>query len=131
MSLSNTVSLISQLSKNFKLRKLNNKISNSKAFKIVRNIRFVSNLIGLNNSRFILKFLVILLTLFILWPLFSLIEEGLYGVQKGSVYLTIDKKNIRHFKVHLEYDGPIKTPIQKDQKIANLIVSKNDEVIKT
>ena len=51
------------------------------------------NLIVFNNSRFILKSLVILLTSFILWPLFSLVGEGIYGIQKGSIYLTIDNLN--------------------------------------
>ncbi len=47
----------------------------------------------LNNSRYILKLLVILLSFFILWPLFSLLGEGLYGIQKGSIYLTINNLN--------------------------------------
>ena len=34
-------------------------------------------------------------------------------------------------QVYLEYEGPIEAPIQKDQKIANLIVLEKDEVIKT
>ena len=46
-------------------------------------------------------------------------------------YRTLDKKNIRHLKISLEYDGPIKAPIQKDQKIANLVISNKDEIIKT
>ena len=45
------------------------------------------------NSRFILKCLVILLTFFVLSPLFNLIGEGLYGIKKGSFYLTIDNLN--------------------------------------
>ena len=57
------------------------------------NIRFSSNLTKLNNSRLILKFLVTLLTFCILWPLFSLVREGVYGIQKGSIYLTIDNIN--------------------------------------
>jgi len=48
---------------------------------------------GLNNSRYILKYLVFLLTFFILWPLFTLIREGLYGIQKGSIYLTTANLN--------------------------------------
>lgn len=68
--------------------KLNNLKTPSKAFKKETNIKFIYNLVGLNNSRYILRFLVILLTLFILWPLFSLAGEGLYGIQKGSIYLT-------------------------------------------
>ena len=53
------------------------------------------------------------------------------AITKEDYYLTLDKKNIRDLKVFLEYDGPIKTPVQKDQKIANLIVQQKDEVIKT
>ena len=53
------------------------------------------------------------------------------AITKEDYYLTIDKKNIRDLKVFLEYNGPIKTPVQKDQKIANLIVQQKDEVIKT
>tara|TARA_Y100000741_G_scaffold216913_1_gene165347 strand:+ start:10 stop:867 length:858 start_codon:yes stop_codon:yes gene_type:complete len=53
------------------------------------------------------------------------------AITKDDYYLTIDKKNIRDLKVFLEYNGPIKTPVQKDQKIANLIVQQKDEVIKT
>ena len=41
------------------------------------------------------------------------------------------KKDIRHLKVSLEYDGPINAPIKKDQKIANLIIKKKDEVVKS
>tara|TARA_B100000700_G_scaffold262097_1_gene298415 strand:- start:1581 stop:3152 length:1572 start_codon:yes stop_codon:yes gene_type:complete len=61
--------------------------------KYKKNLFSLSHLIKYNNSRFILKSLVILLTLFILWPLFSLVGEGLYGIKKGSIYLTIDNLN--------------------------------------
>ena len=37
---------------------------------------------------------------------------------------------MRHFKVYLEYDGPIKAPIKIDQQVANLIIKKQDKVIK-
>ena len=47
----------------------------------------------MNISRLILKFLVVLLAFLILWPLFSLVGEGLYGFQKGSIYLTVDNIN--------------------------------------
>ena len=53
------------------------------------------------------------------------------AITKEDYYLTLDKKNIRDLKVFLEYNGPIKTPVQKDQKIANLIVLQKDEVIKS
>ena len=82
------IALISNhLISTFKI-KLNNLKAPSKAFKKETDIKFIYNLVGFNNSRYILRFLVILLTLFILWPLFSLAGEGLYGIQKGSIYLT-------------------------------------------
>ena len=34
-----------------------------------------------------------------------------------------------NFKVFLEYNGPIKAPIEKDQQIASLKVSTKDEVM--
>ena len=58
-------------------------------------------------------------------------KNKIKAIPKEDYYLTLNKKDIRHLKVHLEYEGPIKTPIQKDQKIANLIVSDKDEIIKT
>ena len=58
-------------------------------------------------------------------------KNKIKAIPKEDYYLTLEKKDIRHLKVHLEYEGPIKTPIQKDQKIANLIVSDKDEIIKT
>merc|ERR1711991_464346 len=36
-------------------------------------------------------------------------------VTKDDYYLTLNKKDIRNLKIILEYDGPIKAPIQKDQ----------------
>ena len=58
-------------------------------------------------------------------------QNKVKAITKEDYYLTLDKKNIRDLKVFLEYNGPIKTPVQKDQKIANLIVQQKDEVIKT
>ena len=53
------------------------------------------------------------------------------AITKDDYYITLNKKDIRHLKVYLEYDGPIEAPIQKDQKIANLIVLNKDEVVKS
>ena len=44
---------------------------------------------------------------------------------------TYNQKDIRNLTVYLEYDGPIKAPIQKDQKIANLMILEKDEIIKS
>ncbi len=53
------------------------------------------------------------------------------AITKEDFYYTLDKKNLRHLQISLEYDGPIKAPILKDQKIAKLVVSNKDEIIKT
>ncbi len=58
-------------------------------------------------------------------------KNTIKAVTKKDYYLTLNKKDIRHLKVTLEYDGPIKAPIQKDQKIASLVVLNKDKVIQT
>ena len=58
-------------------------------------------------------------------------KNKIKAITKDDYYITFDKKDIRHLKVYLEYDGPIQAPIQKDEKIANLVVLNKDEVIKT
>ena len=45
-------------------------------------------------------------------------------------YITIDKKNIRHLKISLQYDGPLVAPIRNGEKIANIIVHNKNEIIK-
>ena len=50
---------------------------------------------------------------------------------KEDFYITINKKDIRHLKVSLEYNGPISAPIEKGTQIANIIISKKDEIIKS
>ena len=50
---------------------------------------------------------------------------------KEDYYVTINKKDISHLTITLEYDGPIKAPVKKGKQIANIIVSKKDEIIKS
>ncbi len=50
---------------------------------------------------------------------------------KEDYYITIDKKDVRYLTVKLKYDGPVVAPIQKGQKVANIIVSKKNEEIKS
>ena len=50
---------------------------------------------------------------------------------KENYYLTINKKDLRNLKVSLSYDGPIEAPVQKGDKVANLIVFNKDEIVKT
>ncbi len=50
---------------------------------------------------------------------------------KEDFYITINKKDVRNLDVFLKYDGPVVAPIQKDEKIADLVVSNRGEIIKT
>ena len=58
-------------------------------------------------------------------------KNKIKAVTKEDYYFTLNKKDTRHLKVTLNYDGPIKAPIQKDQEIASLIISNKDKIIKT
>ena len=58
-------------------------------------------------------------------------SEKLKAVTKEDYYITINKKDIRNLNVTLNYNGPIVAPIQKGEKIANLVISNKDEIIKT
>ena len=49
---------------------------------------------------------------------------------KEDFYVTINKKDLRHLTVSLEYNGPIKAPVKKGEQIAYIIVSKKDTVLK-
>jgi len=46
-------------------------------------------------------------------------------------FLTINKKDIGHLTVSLDYKGPIQAPIKKGTQIATMTVKKKDEVIKS
>jgi serine-type D-Ala-D-Ala carboxypeptidase (penicillin-binding protein 5/6) len=50
---------------------------------------------------------------------------------KDDFYLTINKKEIRHLTISLNYPGPVKAPIDKGDKIAELIIKKKDNIVKT
>ena len=52
------------------------------------------------------------------------------AISKEDFHTTINKKDIRHLTVTLEYDGPLKAPIGKGDKVAKIIISKKDEIIK-
>ncbi len=58
-------------------------------------------------------------------------KNNIMATTKEDYYFTINKKNIRHLTVTLKYDGPIRAPIKKGEKVADLIVSNKDEIIKT
>ena len=52
------------------------------------------------------------------------------GITKENVFHTINKRDLKKFKVSLEYNGPILAPILKDQKIAEIKIYNGNEVIK-
>ena len=58
-------------------------------------------------------------------------KEIVQGKTKEDFYITLNKKDVRNFKVILEYEGPIKAPIKKDQEIGKLKVLNKEEVLKT
>ena len=57
-------------------------------------------------------------------------KEKIKAVSKEDFYTTINKKDIRHLTVTLDYKGPLKAPIEEGTQVANLIISKKDEIIK-
>ncbi len=57
-------------------------------------------------------------------------KNKINAVTKEDFYFTINKKDISHLKISLKYDGPVVAPIQKGAKVAELVVSKKDELVK-
>ena len=49
------------------------------------------------------------------------------GHVKEDQYITIQKNELKDLKVSLNYTGPLKAPISKDQEIGNLIIETGDE----
>ena len=58
-------------------------------------------------------------------------NEHLEAVTKEDIYVTVGKKDARKFKVILEYEGPIKAPVNKDQEVAKLNIFIKDDLIET
>jgi D-alanyl-D-alanine carboxypeptidase (penicillin-binding protein 5/6) len=58
------------------------------------------------------------------------VRNTIKATTKEDYYVTINKKDIRHLTVTLDYTGPISAPVKKGTQVANIIVSKKDEVIK-
>ena len=50
---------------------------------------------------------------------------------KEDFYLTINKKDISHLTVSLDYEGPILAPVTKGTQIATMTVKNKDEIIKS
>ena len=58
-------------------------------------------------------------------------EEKIKATSKEDYYITINKKNIRNLNISLKYEGPLVAPIQKNTKVAELVIKNKEEVIKT
>ena len=58
-------------------------------------------------------------------------KDKIKATSKDDYYVTINKKDIGHLTISLDYTGPIKAPVDKGTKVANIIVSKKDEIIKS
>jgi len=53
------------------------------------------------------------------------------GITKENIFHTINKRDLKKFKVSLEYNGPVIAPIAKDQKIAEIKIYNGNEAVKT
>ena len=58
-------------------------------------------------------------------------KNKINATPKEDFYVTINKKDIRHLTVSLNYNGPVKAPIQKGEKIAELVIYQKDVILKT
>tara|TARA_B100000780_G_scaffold272148_2_gene233981 strand:- start:226 stop:1368 length:1143 start_codon:yes stop_codon:yes gene_type:complete len=53
------------------------------------------------------------------------------GYTKENIYTTISKKDLRNFNVFLEYSGPIKAPVEKDEEIGLIKIYKKNELVRS
>ena len=57
-------------------------------------------------------------------------KSNIDGKTKEDIFLTLKKKQARNLKVYLKYNGPVKAPIEKDQKIGQIEVFVKNELVK-
>ena len=57
-------------------------------------------------------------------------KSNIDGKTKEDIFLTLKKKQARNLKVFLKYNGPVKAPVEKDQKIGQIEVFVKDELVK-
>ena len=58
-------------------------------------------------------------------------NESALGYTKEDIYVTLYKKDLKYFNVFIEYTGPIKAPIKKNQEIAFINVYNKNELLKS
>ncbi len=54
-------------------------------------------------------------------------KEKVKGKTKRDVFLTLNKKDLRNFKVFIKYEGPLKAPIKENDQIGNIIIKTSEE----
>ena len=57
-------------------------------------------------------------------------KSNIEGKTKEDIFLTLKKKQARNLKVYIKYNGPVKAPIKKDQKVGQIEVFVKDELVK-
>ena len=58
-------------------------------------------------------------------------KNKIKATTKEDHYITINKKDISHLKISLEYNGPVAAPVENGKQIAKIIISKKDEILKS
>ena len=56
------------------------------------------------------------------------VKNKVKATTKEDFYITINKRDIRHLSINLEYIGPVKAPVDKNTEIAKIIVTKNNKI---
>ena len=54
-------------------------------------------------------------------------KDKVKGKTKEDVFITLNKKDVRNFKVLIKYDGPLKAPIRENDQIGEIIIKTNNE----
>ena len=57
-------------------------------------------------------------------------EKEIKGITKENIFITLKKKETRNLKVNLKYNGPIKAPVEKEQKIGEIEILIKDKLLK-
>ncbi len=57
-------------------------------------------------------------------------EKEIKGITKENIFITLKKKETRNLKVNLKYKGPIKAPVEKEQKIGEIEILIKDKLLK-
>ena len=57
-------------------------------------------------------------------------QDKIKAITNEDFFITINKKNIRHLKISLEYKGPIVAPVSKGEEVASLLISNKKNVVK-